>query len=31
MELLEMLRGRRTYEQMTRHIELAAERLFAGL
>ena len=31
MELLEMLRGRRTYEQMTRHIELAADRLFAGL
>ncbi len=31
MELLEMLRGRRTYEQMTRHIELAADRLFPGL
>lgn len=31
IELLEMLRGRRTYEQMTWHIELAADRLFADL
>lgn len=31
IELLEMLRGRRTYERMTRHLELAADRLFADL
>jgi Transcriptional regulator len=31
IELLEMLRGRRGYEQMTRHLELAADRLFADL
>ncbi len=31
IELLEMLRGRRTYEQMSRRIEIAANRLFAGL
>ncbi|MEU9884760.1 TetR family transcriptional regulator [Sphaerisporangium sp. NPDC051011] len=30
-ELLEMLRGRRTYEQVQRRIEIAAGRLFAGL
>ncbi|GII87419.1 hypothetical protein Ssi03_54090 [Sphaerisporangium siamense] len=30
-ELLEMLRGRRTYEQLQRRIEIAAGRLFAGL
>ncbi|WP_327047660.1 TetR family transcriptional regulator [Microbispora sp. NBC_01189] len=29
-ELLEMLRGRRTYEQIQHRIELAAERLLAG-
>ncbi|GII61898.1 HTH-type transcriptional repressor KstR [Sphaerisporangium krabiense] len=30
-ELLEILRGRRTYEQLQRRIEIAAGRLFAGL
>ncbi|WP_245966293.1 TetR family transcriptional regulator [Sphaerisporangium album] len=30
-ELLEMLRGRRTYEQVQRRLEIAAGRLFAGL
>ncbi|MDH2427701.1 TetR family transcriptional regulator [Sphaerisporangium sp. TRM90804] len=29
-ELLEMLRGRRTYEQIQRRIEIAADRLLAG-
>ncbi|MEV5412547.1 TetR family transcriptional regulator [Thermopolyspora sp. NPDC052614] len=31
IELLEMLRGRRTYEEMARRIEIAANRLFADL
>jgi AcrR family transcriptional regulator len=31
LELLEMLRGRRTYEQIQRRIEIAAERLLADL
>jgi AcrR family transcriptional regulator len=31
IELLEMLRGRRTYEEMARRLGIAADRLFAGL